>query len=123
MVQKFEAQGEAAGEDPIEEVIVECDTDHAGCLRTRKSTTAGVIMFGNHFIKNWSITQGAIALSSGESEYYGIVKGGSVGLGMRGLYEDLGVKVRIRVKTDASAAKGIASRKGVGRARHIEVNQ
>jgi hypothetical protein len=31
--------------------------------------------------------------------------------------------VRVRLKTDASAAKGIASRKRLGKARHIEVNQ
>ena len=29
----------------------------------------------------------------------------------------------IRINTDASAAKGIASRKGLGKVRHIEVNQ
>ena len=31
--------------------------------------------------------------------------------------------MRIRVSTDASAAKGIASRRGLGKVRHIEVNQ
>jgi hypothetical protein len=31
--------------------------------------------------------------------------------------------VRVRLKTDASAAKGIASRNGLGKARHIEVTQ
>jgi hypothetical protein len=29
----------------------------------------------------------------------------------------------IRVNTDASAAKGIANRRGIGKVRHIEVNQ
>ena len=29
----------------------------------------------------------------------------------------------IRVNTDASAAKGMANRKGLGKVRHIEVNQ
>ena len=36
---------------------------------------------------------------------------------------DLGVKIKIQIKTDASAAKGIASRRGVGKIRHIEVSQ
>jgi len=33
------------------------DTDHAGCFETRKSTTGGVVMFGEHVIKHWSSTQ------------------------------------------------------------------
>ena len=76
-----------------------------------------------HIIKSWSATQKVIALSSGEAEYYGLVKGASVGIGMRGMLEDLGVKCRVRVSTDASAAKGIASRRGLGKVRHIEVCQ
>ena len=36
---------------------------------------------------------------------------------------DLGVKRGIKLKTDASAAKGIASRRGLGKVRHIEVSQ
>ena len=47
------------------------DTDHAGCLETRKSTTGGVLMLGSHCIKHWSSTQTLISLSSGEAEYYG----------------------------------------------------
>ena len=35
----------------------------------------------------------------------------------------MGVDVDIELNTDASAAKGIASRKGVGRVRHVEVHQ
>ena len=34
-----------------------------------------------------------------------------------------GVKIGIRLKTDASAAKGIATRRGMGKVRHIEVSQ
>ena len=36
---------------------------------------------------------------------------------------DLGIDLGLEVKTDASAAKGIASRKGIGKVRHIEVSQ
>ncbi len=36
---------------------------------------------------------------------------------------DLGVSIGVNVKTDASAAKGIASRKGLGKVRHIDVSQ
>ena len=34
---------------------------------------------------------------------------------------DLGVSLEIRLRTDASAAKAIASRKGCGKVRHIDV--
>ena len=80
-------------------------------------------MLGRHHVKGWSLTQGVIALSSGESEFYGIVKGSSVGLGIQSILGDLGVRVALRVYTDSSAAKGIASRRGLGKVRHIEVNQ
>ena len=80
-------------------------------------------MVGDHLIKGWSVTQAVIALSSGEAEYYGIVKGSSVGLGIRSVLRDLGCSVRLVVCTDSSAAKGMASRRGLGKVRHVEVNQ
>ena len=82
-------------------------------------------MHGDHVIKTWSSNQSVIALSSGEAEYYALVKGASVGLGIKALSSDLGVTYEspIDVKSDASAAIGIANRVGVGKVRHIEVNQ
>ena len=82
-------------------------------------------MHGDHVIKTWSSNQSVIALSSGEAEYYALVKGASVGLGIKALSSDLGVTYLspINVNTDASAAIGIASRIGLGKVRHIEVNQ
>ena len=80
-------------------------------------------MLGNHMIKAWCGTQAIVALSSGEAEYYGVVKGGSIGIGLRSMLEDFGVKVTIKVNTDASAAKGMANRRGLGKVRHIAVNQ
>ena len=74
-------------------------------------------------IKSWSSTQGNIALSSGEAEYYGLVKGASMALGIRSMHREMGIPLRIRVNTDASAAKGIASRRGLGKVRHVEVHQ
>ena len=104
-------------------VMVWSDTDFAGCRRTRKSTSGGVIMFGDHCLKTYSQTQETIALSSGESELYGIVKAATMGLGIKGLMRDLGVEVEIEINTDSSAAKSIASRRGAGRVRHIEVRE
>ena len=98
------------------------DTDYAGCKRTRKSTTGGLVKLGEHVIKSWSLTQSIVTLSSGESEYYGLVRGSSVALGTRSLMGELGVDLKVTVHADASAAIGIAQRRGVGKVRHIEVH-
>ena len=74
-------------------------------------------------MKTYSKTQESIALSSGESEFYGIVQAACHGLGIRGVLEDLGVPIKIRICTDSSSAKSIASRRGVGKVRHIDVRE
>ena len=105
------------------ELVVWTDTDYAGCKRTRKSTSGGVVMWGKHLIKSWSSTQTVVALSSGEAEYYGMVKGASVALGLQAVLSDFDVNCNIVLKSDASAAIAIASRRGLGKVRHIEVCQ
>ena len=79
-------------------------------------------MFGSHCTQSWASTQAVIALSSGEAEYYGLVKAASVGLGIRSMQRDMGIDTSIHVFTDAEAARGIATRRGLGRTRHIEVH-
>ena len=81
------------------------------------------MVYGSHLIKSWSSTQNIIALSSGEAEFYGLVKGASQGIGVKNLLKEYGVEAKVTIKTDASAAKGIASRRGSGKVRHIEVSQ
>ena len=106
-----------------EDITLWTDSDHAGCLRTRKSTSGGVIMFGDHLIKTWSVTQSVVALSSGEAEFYGMVRGASNALGVQGMLQDFGVNVGIKLLTDSSAAKGIGNRRGLGKVRHIELSE
>ena len=107
---------------PPNKLDVYSDSNWAGCIKTRKSTQGGACMLGQHCIKTWSSTQAIIALSSGEAEYYGVVKATSVGLGCRAMLQDFNVSVSLRVHTDAEAAKGIASRVGLGKTRHISVH-
>ena len=79
-------------------------------------------MHGRHYIKLSSTTQKVLSLSSGESEWHGMVKSASVALGYRGMCSDYGVKKDIELSTDSSAAKGIGSRRGCGkveRVRHL----
>ncbi len=106
-----------------EKVVVWSDTNFAGCRRTRRSTSGGVVMFGNHRVKTHSQTQQARAVSSGESEFFSVVKAAAMGLGMKGLMEDLGVAVGAQANTDSSAAKSITARGGAGRARCTEVQE
>jgi hypothetical protein len=63
-------------------------------------------MVGSHLLKCWSSTQAGVAMSSGEAEFYGAVKGASAGLGMRALYKDIGYDLPLRLWTDSSAAVG-----------------
>ena len=80
-------------------------------------------MFGSHCLKTWSSSQQVIALSSGEAEYYGMVKGASNALGLHSMLKDIAVDAGVYLCTDSSAAKGIASRRGLGIVRHVELNE
>ncbi len=98
------------------------DTDWAGCPRTRKSTSGGCIMLGSHALKSWSSTQSNVALSSGEAEFNGVVRGAGAGLGFQSLLRDLGQDLPVRVWTDSSAAMGTCSRQGLGKLRHLDTH-
>ena len=57
------------------------DSDFAGDLETRKSTSGGMMCLGDHAIKTWSFTQPVIALSTGEADMYAINKSAATGIG------------------------------------------
>ena len=99
---------------------IQVDSDHAGDAMTRRSTTGMVALYGLHVLKHSSNVQSTIALSTGESEYYALVKGGSVGLGLQSLLEDFAVETQVLIQSDATAAKGTVNRAGLGKARHIQ---
>ena len=97
------------------------DTDFAGCLETRRSTSGGAIFQGSHLLYHWSQTQTTIALSSAEAELSGICKGASKAIGMRSTLADLGIHRGLNIRSDAAAAIGICKRRGLGRVRHLAV--
>ena len=66
-------------------------------------------------------TQRGRSLSSAEAEYYAIVTGVAEALAVQALAEEMGWKMSVRVHTDSSAAKAVASRRGLGKLRHIEL--
>ena len=88
-------------------VEVYSDTDWAGCIKTRKSTSGGCLMLGQHLLKSWSSTQAMVSLSSGEAEFYGVTKAAGIGLGYQALLQDLGITMGIRVWTDSIPTIGI----------------
>ena len=75
---------------------------------------------GGGNIKHWAKTQSTIALSSGEAELNGIGAGIAQGLGIQSICKDLGYVYKLRVHTDATAAIGIARRRGMGKIRHLD---
>ena len=96
------------------------DSDWAGCRRTRKSTSGGVLYLGDTPVRGWSSNQAVIALSSGEAEYYAALKGASAALGYQSMLRDIGIRVSVALFTDSSAARGIIHRAGLGKLRHLE---
>ena len=71
---------------------------------------------------HWSSRQPTIALSSGEAELGGLTKGATHGIGLRSIADDRGIELQIVIKTDATAALGMARRMGVGKVRHLDTS-
>ena len=66
-----------------------------------------------------SSTQTILSLSSGEAEFYGAVRCACRTLGLKSLMSDLPLEVKAELVTDSSACKGLCSRRGAGKIRHI----
>ena len=99
------------------------DSDWAGCIATRKSTSGGYVTRGGHLIKAWAKTQPIIALSTAEAELMACEKGSTELMGMGSTAEDFGAKEEMMLKVDATACHAIVSRTGVGRVRHLDVRR
>ena len=97
------------------------DSDWAACKVSRRSTSGGVILFGGSALKTYSSTQGSVATSVGEAEYYAALKAAAEGLGVQALARDLGIEVEVRLRSNSTSAQGIAGRRGFSsRTRHME---
>ena len=100
------------------------DSDWGGISGDRKSTSGGVWMLGSHCIKTWGSSQGPIALSSAEAEFYAMVEALTKAKGLTGLATELGfenISPVIHLGTDSSAAKSFVCKRGLGRMKHIEI--
>ena len=65
-------------------------------------------------------TQDRPALSTAESEWYGLVRCATFTIGFCNMAADFGRTPQPRLSGDATAASGIAHRRGAGKLRHVE---
>ena len=93
-------------------------------METCKSSSGCVVSYGGHTLKHAGSIQSAIALSSGESEFYSAVKGAALLLSHKALLYAYGVdtsKLQLQIHTDSSASKGVCERLGIGKLKHVQV--
>ena len=81
-------------------VVVFTDSDHAGCLKTRHSTSSSKLFDGSHMLLSTSTARGVLALSLGESEFYALLKGTSAGFGAVSMLKDLRVYISNNTQID-----------------------
>ena len=104
----------------VEEVTTLTESDWAGCKETRKSSSAGVVMFGEHALQSYTRKQKVIARSSAEAELYAAL-GASESKGIASLLGDPGYERKPVLAIDAKATEHFLHRKGIGKLKHIEV--
>jgi hypothetical protein len=97
------------------------DADWGGCEKTRLSTSGGAMVAFGRCVKVWSSTQRAWARSSGEAELYATTKGATEGLGLQTMCAELGIPLDVRVHTDSDACRGTVHRTGLGRLKHVRI--
>ena len=95
------------------------DSDWAGCGRTARSTSGGVVTIGDHTIKTYCRQQKVVALSSAEAELYAMVAASAEAMAIQAYARDIGLEMSVELYADSSAALGIAKRAGIGKVRHL----
>ena len=84
---------------------VHVDSDWAGDMLGRKSTTSVNVRRGKHLLRD---------MSSGEAEHYALIRGACTSLGIQSHYQDWMIDVPIQIYSDSSAARSVARRRGIG---------
>ena len=101
-------------------LTVHADSDFAGCLLKRKSTTGVACFYGRHSIRHSSTLQNTVSLSYGEAEFFALVKGVASGIATQELLCGWGIETKLRIHTDSGAALGTRNRQGLGKSRHVQ---
>ncbi|CAE6957274.1 RE1 [Symbiodinium sp. CCMP2592] len=116
-VWKFEYQ------EAPKELVVYTDSDWASDTRNRKSMSCYVEMFGKHMIESSCARQAAVALSSGEAEFYALTRGVVAGVMSQQIWEIINFNLPVVARTDSTAGRGIAQRKGCGKVKHLSIRE
>ena len=102
-------------------LYVYTDTDWAADELTRKSVSCTVERNGSHMIDCSVAKQSLVALSSGEAEFYGIVRAVATSKQTSQILEQIGMQSEVTIASDSSAARGICTRTGSGKVRHLSI--
>ena len=98
------------------------DSDWAGKKDTRRSTSSGIVCLDGQCIYSFSRNQKSVSLSSGEAEYYAGASAASDSIPAEEAVKFLTRKSReVHLYMDSSAARGITTRQGVGRVKHLQI--
>ena len=100
------------------EILV--DSDWAGDILSRRSTSGMIILRGTHVLRHSSTLQVPISLSSAEAEYYAMVRGACYGLAMQANYQEWNLFLPVRIHSDSLSGRAFAKRKGLGAQRHVQ---
>ena len=98
------------------------DSDWAGCVATRRSTSGVAILLCGSTVSYHSRTQTSVALSSAEAELYAIGSAAVEALAVQQLLQEAAMArdVKIRLLTDSTSAKSMACRYGQSKlSKHI----
>ena len=100
-------------------VNVYTDSDWTGQATTFKSTSGGVVQWRNATRTAWSRTQQTVSWSSAEAELYALTTGVAEGMVTKHLLQELGHEVILTNHVDGQSAKAWASKRGLGRMKHV----
>lgn len=116
--------GGMTGSDAGTKLVGYCDSDWAGDVSTRRSTTGYVFMLGGAAVSWESRLQPTVALSSSEAEYMALSAAVQEALHLRQLLKDLGFEQRgaTPIKEDNQACIALSKNKVTSkRTKHIDV--
>ena len=103
-------------------LYVHTDTDWAADELTRKSVSCTVERYGSHML-DCVAKQSLVALSSGEAEFYGIVRAVATSKQTSQILEQIGMQSEVTIASDSSAARGIPTRTGSEKVRHLSIKE
>ena len=112
--------GGTAGYKPLEGWV---DSDHGGCLDTRRSTTGWVFEFCGSVISWSSKRQATVSTSTTESEYIAVSESAKEAVWLRGMLGELGYRQgRTQLNGDNQGSIALANKPAIhSRTKHIDI--